>query len=147
MYMIFGDATSISNVTQALAANCSSVIVTPSTPFSDNRTYPAGTNLTLLPELDPTYAESYYRASSFALFSFFTNQSANQTEVGMARINFTVPTTSPVLYDPSMLNATFDACVNVTISNVLPIEAGSFAAVCSSLEFFEAWLTLLRRTD
>ena len=128
-YMLFGDSVSIANVTSSLASNCSSVIVTPLTLITDARAYPAGQNLTLLPALDPAYVEEYYRASSFALFDFFTGQDANQTELGLARINFTVPTTTPTLYDPATINTTFLACVNATISNVLPIEAGSFSSV------------------
>lgn len=109
----------------ALVANCSITVVIPITAVP----YLPSTNITLLPALDPAFIESYYRASSFALFSFYTDTTANQTELALSRVNFTALVAAPVLYDSATINATFLACVNDTISNVLPIEAGSFAMV------------------
>ncbi|GAA5962085.1 hypothetical protein JCM21900_001942 [Sporobolomyces salmonicolor] len=117
-YMIYGDSESVSSVASALTSNCSALIVTPPTPVSDNGTYPSSVNETLLPPLDPTNVESYYRASSFALYSFFRGQPSNPN----ATAGYTSPTNATAyLYPTGQRNATFESCVNDTISIALPI--------------------------
>ncbi|GAA5899524.1 hypothetical protein JCM5296_003728 [Sporobolomyces johnsonii] len=117
-YMIYGDSDSVSSVTSALTFNCSALIVIPSTPVSDNGTYPSSINETLLPPLDPTNVEAYYRASSFALYSFFQGQPPNPN----ATVGYTSPTNATAyLYPTGKRNATFESCVNDTISFALPI--------------------------
>ncbi|KAM0751207.1 hypothetical protein T439DRAFT_228126 [Meredithblackwellia eburnea MCA 4105] len=125
-YMVFGDQGSVANVSSLLVSNCSAVTTVSTTLLNSDMTYPDGTNVTLLPAIDPTYIDGYYRASSFALFSFFQGEVVNTSA---ALVNFTEPATKPTLYDASVRNSTFESCVNDTISNGLPIEAGSFASV------------------
>ncbi|CEQ40117.1 SPOSA6832_01693 [Sporobolomyces salmonicolor] len=97
---------------------CSALIVTPPTPVSDNGTYPSSVNETLLPPLDPTNVESYYRASSFALYSFFRGQPSNPNPT----VGYTSPTSATAyLYPTGQRNTAFESCVNDTISIALPI--------------------------
>ncbi|GAA5920437.1 hypothetical protein JCM1841_004550 [Sporobolomyces salmonicolor] len=84
----------------------------------DNGTYPSSVNETLLPSLDPTNVESYYRASSFALYSFFRGQPSNPNPT----VGYTSPTSATAyLYPTGQRNTAFESCVNDTISIALPI--------------------------
>ncbi|BGP01709.1 hypothetical protein NBRC10513v2_005348 [Rhodotorula toruloides] len=146
-YMVYGDQDSVGNVTQALASQCQAVAVVGSTPVTDNGTYPSSTNTTLLPALDPINVESYYRASSFALYSFFTD-SAQQGQ--NATTNYTEPiSTPPFKYDASLRDRSFESCVNDTISASLPIEDGyqgdssAATALCRKGARGQAWVATL----
>lgn len=122
-YSLYGDSESIGNVTEALNSNCSAVTIVASTVLTANGTLPSGVNASLLPLYNPNYTESYFRASSFALSSFFDDNDPDPAAV----VNFTAPTPPPTLYPASARDATFEACLNDTISNALPIEQGSWA--------------------
>ncbi|GAA5977189.1 hypothetical protein JCM10908_004889 [Rhodotorula pacifica] len=120
-YLIYGDADSISNATTALTEDCAAYTVIPLTYVQDSGAYPDGTNTTLLPALDPSNVLEYYRASSFALYSFFYDRQVNPN----ATVNYTEPiSTQPYLYSASLRNATFQQCVNETLGDALPIEDG-----------------------
>lgn len=145
---MYGDQASVGNVTQALASQCQAVPVVNSTPVTDNGTYPSSTNTTLLPALDPVNVEAYYRASSFALYSFFTDSAQQGSN---ATVNYTEPvSTPPFKYDASLRNRSFESCVNDTISSTLPIEDGyqGESSGAASLRFegaprMEAWVAAL----
>ncbi|KAI5475147.1 hypothetical protein MNV49_001891 [Pseudohyphozyma bogoriensis] len=125
-YSLEGDAASIGNtsvgVLSALVNNCSAVIITPSTPLTDDATYPPSTNITLLPLPNPSYVDSFYRASSFALYSYYSDKVDTNSNT---TTNFTVPQPTPVLISPAERNETFEACVNNTIALTLPIDEGA----------------------
>ncbi|GAA6030448.1 hypothetical protein JCM8097_009113 [Rhodosporidiobolus ruineniae] len=134
-FLLYGDRSSVDEALSALTSDCSAVTVVGSTAVSDNGTYASNpssssnSSAVLLPSLDPTYVQSYYRSSSFALYSFFAD-SANTDPAVLA--NFTLPagqdTARTFLYPASAHNSTFEQCVNGTIGDALPIEEGSYAA-------------------
>lgn len=124
-YALYGDATSVQSTSSALSSSCKAVTVVPSTQLDSNGSYPSGTNTTLLPPLDPTFTEQYYRASSFALQSYFDDVAASADP--QATVNFTRPSPGPSLIPAAQRDAAFQQCVNETISQVLPIEQGSWA--------------------
>ncbi|GAA5934596.1 uncharacterized protein JCM15063_004627 [Sporobolomyces koalae] len=128
-YMVYGDADSVSNVTEALTADCAATIVVPSTRLNDDGGYDASVNTTLLPPITPTNVQTYYRSSSFALYSFFEGQQNDS----QALVNYTEPAvSSPVFYYPQdQLNQTFADCVNQTISTWLPIQAAASSSSSS----------------
>ncbi|BGP41789.1 hypothetical protein JCM10449v2_005780 [Rhodotorula kratochvilovae] len=130
-YMVYGDEASIADVTDAVAGDCSAVVVVESTPVSNNGTFPSSTNTTLLPRLNPENVLSYYRASSFALYSFFDGQAVNPN----ATVNYTDPIpTPPFEYPSNARNLDFEACVNQTIQDTLPIEEGYTSAAFRGVE-------------
>lgn len=124
-YLVLGDRDSVSNVTEAIVTDCGAVIVVDSTPLQDDGTYGSGVNTTLLPPITPSNVEAYYRASSFALYSFFEGQQNNSE----ALVNYTEPAVpDPVYYYPAdQVNSTFATCVNQSISTWLPIQAAQDA--------------------
>ncbi|GAA5957838.1 hypothetical protein JCM8115_006263 [Rhodotorula mucilaginosa] len=120
-YMIYGDADSIDNATLALSEDCQAFTVVPLTHVQDDGAYPEGTNTTLLPALDPSNVLAYYRASSFALYSFFDDRQVDPN----ATVNYTEPiSTQPYLFSASERDAAFQQCVNETLADALPIEDG-----------------------
>lgn len=120
-YMIYGDADSIDNATLALSEDCQAYTVVPLTYVQDNGAYPDGTNTTMLPALDPSNVLAYYRASSFALYSFFDDRQPDPN----ATVNYTEPiSTQPYLFPASERDAAFQQCVNETLADALPIEDG-----------------------
>ncbi|GAA6031261.1 hypothetical protein JCM8097_005572 [Rhodosporidiobolus ruineniae] len=127
-YLVFGDASSVSNVTAALSSRCAAAIVVGTTPVKDDGTYAsspmASSNQSapLLPGLNPQNVLSYYRSSSFALYSFFDNQPTNPNST----VNYTSPASQPApfLYPSSARNTSFESCLNSTIADALPIEQG-----------------------
>ena len=131
LYMVYGDEASIGNVTQALQDDCSATVVVGSTPVSDDGTFPSSTNTTLLPRLDPSNVLTYYRASSFALYSFFEGQEADPA----ATVNYTESiSTAPFLYPAAARDVDFESCVNQTIQQTLPIEEGYTSAAYRGVE-------------
>lgn len=122
-YSLYGDSASISNVTSALTSNCSALTVIASTILTANGSLPQGVNASLLPLYNPSYTEAYFRASSFALNSYFDDNMPDPAAV----VNFTAPTPAPILLPASRRNVSFEACLNDTIANALPIEQGSWA--------------------
>lgn len=118
--MVYGDADSVSNVTEAITSDCSATIVVGSTPIQENGGYDSSVNMTLLPSISPWNYLSYYRGSSFALYAFFDN---NQND-SQRLVNYTEPEpTSPLFYYPGdQRNQTFESCVNDTINTWLPIQ-------------------------
>lgn len=122
-YSLYGDSDSIGNVTEALNSNCSALTVIPSTILTSNGSLPQGINTSLLPLYNPNYTEAYFRASSFALSSYFDDNTPDPAAV----VNFTAPTPAPILLPASTRNVSFEACLSDTIANALPIEQGSWA--------------------
>lgn len=122
-YSLYGDSDSVGNVTAALNSNCSAITVIGSTVLNADGTLPSGVNASLLPLYNPNYTESYFRASSFALNSYFDDNKPDPAAV----VNFTAPTPPPILLAAAKRNTSFEACLNDTISNALPIEQGSWA--------------------
>ncbi|BGP18065.1 hypothetical protein JCM10213_008399 [Rhodosporidiobolus nylandii] len=129
-YMLYGDAESLTAATNSLVANCSAVVVVSNTAVNDdgayvsNPTAAGNSSQALLPSLDPTNVLSYYRASSFALYAFFTDVAS--AAPSNASANFTAPSSAAAtyLYPPSARNSDFESCLNSTISGALPIEEG-----------------------
>ncbi|GAA5867540.1 hypothetical protein JCM3774_003871 [Rhodotorula dairenensis] len=120
-YMIYGDADSVDNATLALGEDCGAYTVVPLTYVRDGGTYPDGTNTTLLPALDPSGVLAYYRASSFALYSFFDDRQVDPD----ATVNYTEPiSTAPYLYPAAVRDVAFQQCVNESLADALPIEDG-----------------------
>lgn len=126
-YSIYGDQESVGNVTEAIMSNCSAVTVVPSTPLDNDGAPTGGANTSLLPEFDPTYVGSYYRASSFALSTYFDDVAAQVDPA--ATVNFTAPATKPSLYPAAERDVSFQQCVNDTIATALPIEDAASAAL------------------
>ena len=124
-YLIHGDTTSISTILDSLTTQCSALIIVPSTPLLGDNSYPPSTNLTLLPTPNPANIQQYYRNSSFALYAYFDDLIPSPE----ASINFTAPSLEPFIYAAALRNTTFDACVNATISENLPIEEGTSGVV------------------
>lgn len=119
-YMIYGDADSVGNITEALTTDCSATIVVGSTPLNDDGGYSSDVNTTLLPPITPSNVRTYYRSSSFALYSFFEGQPEDPESL----VNYTAPAVnSPIYYYPqAQLNQTFMDCANSTIQTWLPIQ-------------------------
>ncbi|GAA5889122.1 hypothetical protein JCM8208_007775 [Rhodotorula glutinis] len=131
MYMVYGDEASIGNVTQALQDDCGAALVVDSTPVSDDGAFPSSTNTTLLPRLDPSNVLTYYRSSSFALYSFFEGQEADPA----ATVNYTeTVSTPPFQYPADARDLEFESCVNQTIQQTLPIEEGYTSAAYRGVE-------------
>lgn len=120
-YLIYGDAESVSNMTDFFTTDCDAYNVVAPTAVDDNGAYPSGTNTTLLPRLDPSQVLAYYRASSFALYSFFEDTPSSPN----ATVNYTEPiSTAPYLYPTSARNSTFEECLNQSLTESLPIADG-----------------------
>jgi len=118
--MVYGDADSVGNVTEAITTDCSATIVVGSTPLNDDGGYSSDVNTTLLPPITPSNVRTYYRSSSFALYSFFEGQPEDPESL----VNYTAPAVnSPIYYYPqAQLNQSFADCVNSTIQTWLPIQ-------------------------
>ncbi|GAA5948224.1 hypothetical protein JCM3775_003601 [Rhodotorula graminis] len=130
-YMVYGDSASVGNVTQALQDDCGAVLVVDSTPVMDDGTFPSSTNSTLLPRLDPSNVLTYYRASSFALYSFFDGQEADPA----ATVNYTESVSqAPYQYPADTRDVNFESCVNQTIQQTLPVEEGYTSAAFGGAE-------------
>jgi hypothetical protein len=127
--MVYGDSGSVANVTEAIQTDCAAVIVVDQTGLQDNGGYDSSVNTTLLPPITPTNVETYYRSSSFALYSFFQGQENDS----QALVNYTEPAiNSPVYYYPQdQRNQTFAECVNQTISTWLPIQQAAESSSAS----------------
>lgn len=124
-YLLHGDSTSINAILDSLTSQCSADILVPPTPLTGDNAYPPSTNFTLLPTPNPENIQQYYRDSSFALYGYFEDLIPSPE----ASINFTAPSIEPFIYAASLRNTTFDACVNATISENLPIEDGTSGAL------------------
>lgn len=120
-YAIYGDSNSIDTVMRSISSDCKAITVIKRIALNDDGIAP-NTNTTLLPQINPVWVQSYYRASSFALSSYFTDSRITDPA---ALVNFTEPSTKPFLYEASLRDPTFEGCLNQTISRVLPIEGGS----------------------
>ncbi|GAA5972002.1 hypothetical protein JCM11641_002451 [Rhodosporidiobolus odoratus] len=137
-YLIYGDSASIGNVTSALTANCSAVMVVPAAAVGSDGTYTSAnatsgdTSAPLLPPLNPEDVLSYYRSSSFALFSYFDDHTADPD----ATANFTLPantdTNNTYHYPAASRDTKFESCLNSTIAGALPIEEGSYKEYTSA---------------
>ncbi|GAA5974500.1 hypothetical protein JCM11641_002059 [Rhodosporidiobolus odoratus] len=136
-YMLYGDEVSVGEAISALVEKCGAVLVVNNTAVRDDGSYAASPmaqgneTAALLPSLNPENVLEYYRASSFALYSFFTNQTTSTTNSSLPA-NLTLPqtqsTSSTFLYPSPLRSASFEFCVNGTIADALPIEDGYFGS-------------------
>ncbi|GAA6004126.1 hypothetical protein JCM10207_002439 [Rhodosporidiobolus poonsookiae] len=130
-YLIYGDYNSVNLAISALQSDCQAALVANTTNVTDSGAYTSNPTASsngsapLLPAFDPQNVLSFYRSSSFALYSFFEGQTPDPA----LSTNYTAPngsasTASTYFYPSSARDSSFESCVNSTISNALPIDVG-----------------------